>query len=253
MNNFFDFLDKHKFGILASLLVYIGLFIYLQMETYQKLYVVPIWDERAELELPNEIEINPENIQQQINPEMGDVKSISQSSADQREKSYENWSPNKTAKQIEEDVKNLEKKFFEESGQAEKREQILQENKNQLKETKSNEKNKTPITGSDKAYAGNVMVDWILKDREPHQGNSWHVRNPGYTCGAGSSGKVSIKIKVDATGKVTTASFSPEQSFNVNSCMIEQAKKYALLSRFSYSNSAPKSQEGLITYTFISQ
>jgi hypothetical protein len=35
--------------------------------------------------------------------------------------------------------------------------------------------------------------------------------------------------------------------------MIEQAVKYAKISRFSFSANAPKSQEGSILYTFVAQ
>jgi hypothetical protein len=35
--------------------------------------------------------------------------------------------------------------------------------------------------------------------------------------------------------------------------MIEQAVKYAKMSRFNYSGTAPKMQDGTITYTFIAQ
>ena len=35
--------------------------------------------------------------------------------------------------------------------------------------------------------------------------------------------------------------------------MIEQAVKYAKMSRFAYSAQAPKTQQGRITYTFIAQ
>jgi hypothetical protein len=35
--------------------------------------------------------------------------------------------------------------------------------------------------------------------------------------------------------------------------MVEQALKYAKLSRFNFTDSAPKIQEGTIIYTFVSQ
>jgi hypothetical protein len=35
--------------------------------------------------------------------------------------------------------------------------------------------------------------------------------------------------------------------------MMEQAKKYALMSRFNYSSSAPSAQEGTISYVFMAQ
>jgi len=97
------------------------------------------------------------------------------------------------------------------------------------------------------------MVDWELSSRNPHQNNNWYVRNPGYTCGYGSVGRVTILIKVNQGGSVTLATYDASQSNGANSCMIEQALKYAKLSRFDYSGGAPSMQQGRITYTFISQ
>jgi len=95
------------------------------------------------------------------------------------------------------------------------------------------------------------MVDWSLSGRTAHQNNNWYVRNPGYTCGYGSSGKVSVQIIVNQNGDVVSATASGSAS--ANDCMIQQALKYAKLSRFNYSGSAPKTQTGTIIYTFVGQ
>jgi hypothetical protein len=58
-------------------------------------------------------------------------------------------------------------------------------------------------------------------------------------------------VKVDVGGRVTDATV--KSASTTNSCILEQAKKYALISRFNPSSTAPKLQEGTITYTFISQ
>lgn len=256
MNRIFDFLEKHKYGVLIAIAVYIGLFIYSQMQTYERMYLIPVWDERADIVMPEEIEIKPENIE--VNPQQtqGEVKSISQNAQDQREKSYDNWNQNKVSKSVEQQVKDLEKQYYNEAGGEKKREKILQEaekNKQAQSTTKTSSKTSNQSNGGEKAYAGNVMVEWVLSNRDPHQNNAWYVRNPGYTCGAGSAGLVSVKIKVDQTGKVIAATYDPSQSSSANACMIEQAKKYALMSRFNYSTSAPKIQDGVISYNFVSQ
>ena len=105
--------------------------------------------------------------------------------------------------------------------------------------------------GGNTAYSGNVMVDWLLKGRTPHQNDNWWIRNPGYTCGYGSSGRVTVHIKVNQNGDVV--SVVPVATAGSNKCMIEQALSYARKSRFNYSSSATSQQEGTITYTFISQ
>ena len=64
---------------------------------------------------------------------------------------------------------------------------------------------------------------------------------------------VKILVKVDQSGKVLSATYDESQSSNATYCMISEAKKYAMMSRFNYAPDAAKTQSGWITYTFISQ
>ncbi|MES2590063.1 MAG: hypothetical protein V4622_13875 [Bacteroidota bacterium] len=261
MSNFLEFIEKHKLGLLVAFGSYMVLFVYVQMETYEREFSIDVWGEKKELVVDEkqEIEIQPENIEQNPNQfqNQGEVKSISRDMNDKREKSEKNWDENKISKQIEDKIRNQEQQFKKEAGGDEKRSKIIQELENSKQNSKNNSsvKNKSTTTssGGNTAYSGTVMVDWELAKREPHQGNNWYVRNPGYTCGDKSNGLVHIKIKVDQSGKVISAIYSPENSSNASSCMIEQAKKYAMMSRFSYSASSSSSQEGKIVYTFVGQ
>lgn len=255
MSRFLEFIEKYKFGILATLFSYILMFMYFQMETYQRTYPIEAWDEKASLE-KEEIEIKPENIDQTpVDLKSGEVKSIAQDANDTRNQAEENWDRNKSSKSAEQRIKDLEKQFYAESGESEKRDKIKKEladlKNNQKSDSKT--KNEQIVSGGNTAYSGNVMVRWDLSGREPHQGNEWYVRNPGYTCGYGSNGVVTIRIKVNQAGNVSTATYVAEQSNNASSCMVEQARKYALMSRFSYNSQAEKIQEGKIVYTFLAQ
>jgi TonB family protein len=95
------------------------------------------------------------------------------------------------------------------------------------------------------------MVSWSLTKRTAYQNNNWFVRNPGYTCGQGSSGQVTVQIKVNQNGNVIEASIV--SASGANSCIKQQAIKYAKMSRFNFSGSAPSAQIGTIVYTFVSQ
>lgn len=259
MNKLFYLIEKYRYGILAVVLLYLGMFVYLQLTTYQKTYVIEVWDERAELR-PEEIKIKPENIE--FDKLITDVKSISKDVNDQREKTSDDWDENKvviknSASKVENSVKELEKKFFSETGEAQKRAKIIEETQKLKDEKKStiSKKNTTEpeIKGGAKSFAGNVMVEWELTGRSPHQNNNWYVRNPGYTCGQGADGIVVIKIRVATSGNVIGVTYVSSMSSSANPCMIEQAKKYAAMSRFMFSTDAPASQEGTIKYTFVSQ
>jgi len=267
MNNFLNLIDKYKFSILAVFVLYIGIFMYLQISSFEKSYYLEDWffDQKVK---KNEIflEIQPENIELETNFSSS-IKNVVQDQNDTREKSMEKWSeakPSKeyskevtrSSKEIEQSIKALEKQFFSETGGEEKRKKIIEERNEKLNKNKEREKpNTTNATksGGEKAFAGNVMVSWSLVNREPHQNDPYFVRNPGYTCGDRTTGVVSIKIKVDQSGKVVDAKYNPNNSNSASPCMIEQALKYALISRFNYSNDALSIQDGSIRYTFVSQ
>lgn len=258
MNNFSNLIDKYKYGIIAAFAVCIAIFMYLQMETYSSYFAVaPLYeDEPVVIPEEKEILLTPEDIQIQQGFH-GEVKNASRDMNDTRKRTDENWHQNKSASEVEQSVKDYEKSLFNETGGEAKRKALADEMAKRKQErantssSKQKETNSQP--GGEKAPSGNVMVDWSLSGRSPHQNNNWYVRNPGYTCGYGSSGRVTISIKVDPNGDVISATYIPAKSSGANSCMIEQATKYARLSRFNYSGSAAKSQEGTIVYTFVSQ
>ena len=255
MSRFFDMIDKCKFGLIAALATYIGIFMYLQMDSYTHYFPITAFNEGPRIEMPeDEIELSPENIMLPADYS-ADVKSISRDANDKRERASENYQQNKSAAQIEAEYKALEQQMYDEAGGDKTREQIRKEMKERekVKSTVKPVENKTSQTGGDKVYSGNVMVDWSLLERDAHQKNNWYVRNPGYTCGHGATGRVTVMIKVNQNGNVTTAEYDPAQSSGASACMIEQALKYAKMSRFSYSGTAAKLQPGRITYTFISQ
>lgn len=259
MWKFFNFIENHKFGILAAFACYVFFFIYTQMETIENSYEVPNWGRQASLE-KKEIEIKPENIETEQSSDFGngEVKSIAKDLNDSRVQSEDRWDRNKASKSVEQNVKDLEKQFYAESGESQKREKIkasADEAQQKIKSSSiSQSKSKSDInsSGGNTAFKGKTMVSWELKGREPHQGNEWYVRNPGYTCGHDSNGEVYIKIKVNSSGSVLSATYLPELSRNATPCMIEQARKYALMSRFNFSQNST-SQDGKIIYTFITQ
>jgi hypothetical protein len=259
VNNVFDLLDKYKFGLLAALLTYVGIFAYFQIGTFDKVKELynPFHDGPL-IEIPEEeIMLQPENIMLPANYRPSDVKNTARDANDKRERSETDYSTVPTSKGAL-SATEFEKNLFENASGVAEREKIIK----QIQERHEREQNdktsgdpKNPGTsGSDKAAAGDVMVEYYVGGRGPHNGNEYNVRNPGYTCGAGSEGKIVMNVRVDTGGAVISATYDPTKSSGqINPCMIEKAKKYALLSRFTFDGSAPKSQAGWIAYTFVSQ
>ena len=255
MNNFFDLLDKFKYGIIAAIVSYLLIFMYLQLGSYEETWLIDPFHDGARIEIPEEdVHLKPENIQLPPDFNAGELKSISRDMNDDRKKAMDKWSQNKSLSDVEQSVKDFEKKAFEQSGGEAERKRIQQEmddRKNKKDNSNNKPKDNSNATGGNTSFAGNVMVDWSLQGRTAHQNNNWYVRNPGYTCGVGSSGRIVIAIRVNNNGDVMTA--VPTSVGSANSCMIEQAIKYAKMSRFNFSSGAEKNQEGTIIYTFVSQ
>ncbi len=74
-----------------------------------------------------------------------------------------------------------------------------------------------------------------------------YLANPVYTCE--SFGKVVINVKVNSSGEVTEATYNQRSSTTKNGCLVDNAIKYALKSRFD-PKSGSEEQVGSITYLF---
>ena len=181
-------------------------------------------------------DIEVEEQENQIKNEVGgDVKNISQDLNDSRETN------NELAKNSQGENKT-ENKITE-------KEEIIVTTK---LETKPNDfKVSIPSqVNSDFKYEGNIMVQWKMDGRTPHNNNSWYVRNPGYMCGFEEDGLLYLDVTVNDFGNVIDVKINKEKSSNTNPCIIKYGVEYAKMSRFSPSNNK---QKGYIIYKFISQ
>lgn len=157
----------------------------------------------------------------------------------------------------EQSIYDFEKEQFKNAGGAAERERIQKEMEQRKRDREAKNKQKQGQTGGNGGVAGTkgssnegeTMVSWDLDGRNAHQKNDWYVRNPGYTCGKGINAKVVIKVRVNSNGDVITV--TSQAPPGTNECCIEQAKKYAKMSRFEFSDK--QWQEGTITYNFKSQ
>ena len=238
----FILIDRYKLGILAAFSVYILVFIFLEIITYQTYFPIQPFNDQPTISITtDELLITKENLQVEQ-----DLKNISKDQNDLREQSTNDWQENK-ADEINQSIIDYEKSLHQDN--VSKNDNIVKENEddnNDLKPQVLNNNNNVKTV-----YGGNVMVSWSLTERTAYLNNNWYVRNPGYTCDQDSYGKITIQIKVDQNGSVIYASVL--EKGDASQCMINQAIKYAKLSRFNYSITATPNQIGTITYTFISQ
>ena len=239
----FILIDRHKLGILAAFSVYILVFIFLEIITYQTYFPIQPFNDQPTISITttDELLITKENLQVEQ-----DLKNISKDQNDLRKQSTNDWQENK-ADEINQSIIDYEKSLHQDN--VSKNDNIVKENKdgnNDLNPQVLNNNNNVKTV-----YGGNVMVSWSLTERTAYLNNNWYVRNPGYTCDQDSYGKITIQIKVDQNGSVIYASVL--EKGDASQCMINQAIKYAKLSRFNYSTTTTPNQIGTITYTFISQ
>lgn len=160
----------------------------------------------------------------------------------------------KSVQSAEDDVYAFERQLFEDAGGAQKRAELekqrkeTQQKKQEFEQKRQEQLNKAGSSTAALPKGGKTMVSYYLPGRKPHNNNMYYVRNPGYTCEQGSYGEVIINIKVDGMGAVVSA--TPKESYSsLNPCLVEQAIKYAKLSKFE--GSSQSSQSGTITYQFV--
>lgn len=164
--------------------------------------------------------------------------------------------PQEIKREPDESVYDFEKRYRESLGGDKARKEIEEKReKERLEEQNKKQTNKQKVNGGVGGTQGSqssgtdgvTMVEWPKKERAAYNNDDWQIRVPGYTCGIGVNDKVVLKLRVDMSGKV----LSSELVSGSNSCCIEQAKKYALKSKFEPSSNMI--QYINVTYRFKSQ
>lgn len=249
MNNFLDKIDRYKYGITAAVFTYLAIFVYVQLPSVEYQYEIKAYLLEADMEIPpEEIQLLPENIIVDLKVAKN-IKNATRDENDTRKQSENNFTSQQDLRNVDKSVADLEKQFYEEAGGGKEREKIKQEmDQRKIDQAKNTAKNPTNqnTTGSNNAPPANVLASWNLKDRTNSK-----LPKPGYLCPQGTSGKVTVRIKVDQNGYVTDARIDPSLSSKLIGCMIENAEAYALKARFNISTTAPSIQEGTITYTYV--
>lgn len=260
LDKIIDFIDRHKYGLLATIAIHVGLFLYFQIATYKEAHIFEPWDFRlSNDEAPDDIVITADQIetpteQDLFRPE--DISSHVKSEHDERERSrdenqrYTSYSSSKDAQSIEDEYEQSLRDKIEEERASKDQSSSPKESPTKSKDKKDDLSFDFGPQASSEAISGQTMVSYSLVDRSPLNNNDWYVRNPGYTCG-NVNGTVRVAITVDIGGKVIAASLIEAQSQNATTCMKQKAVEYALMSRFNYSSNAPQKQEGVITYRFV--
>lgn len=245
--------DHFFIAIIVALSVYVFLFMYFQISSYQEIIYIEPFEKYSRIEKPEEIEINKDQIQVPPSNLNGELTNVVRDNNDTRKKSDKNWSQDQASGNPEQTAKDFEKQLFKDAGGEKEREKIKSEAEEQKKKITAAANSKTNTSAQNSKSnqtVGNVMVDFSLKGRTAFENNKWNVRNPGYTCGYGSAGTVVILITADNSGKVISTTIDESRCENATMCMRDQALKYAGMSKF---NAGSSKQDGYIRYRFVAQ
>lgn len=178
----------------------------------------------------------------------------------EKKETKENQQPDK--KQVDTEEKDTNKEEKKDQEEKEKQQEV---NKKALYPGKSNEEegenegveegegNQGKETGSpfsdnysDQNSKGMGGIDFSLKGRNPES-----LPKPEYNYQ--EEGKVVVEITVDKYGNVTKATAGVKGSTTLNKNLLQAARKAALNAKFDRKPSAPAYQKGTITYYFILQ
>ncbi len=259
MDGVVDFIERHKYALTLAILVHLIIFVTLNLYKVSNPVDMPQRKVRVDVELDDyEVELTPEQMEQLMkNQNSGEEpKNMVANANDDREKSYEDYSEYKSQnKNVKDYVKNYEKDMYDKiqkEREAKGEKYVTDVNSNvKIYGGDKNDKNVNNSPNAANQYAGRTTRTYNLDGRGPKDNKQWHIRNPGYRCKG--SGTVHVTIKVDRSGNVKDAKLDPSKSSGYTQCMVDNAVKYALLSKFNYKDSAPAMQTGSITYNFIAQ
>jgi hypothetical protein len=243
--------------LMAIMTIYVGIFVYLELTTVRKETAIEADEFSVSIEeVPEEVELTLQ--QDPMMSAGGEVRNVVRDASDWRQRSQQDWSQDAASStrsgNPEQSARDFERSLYEEFGGAKERERIRTESAERLKNSAPNSANRnvssTNQSGSQNQFAGSVMVDFSLPGRTAFENKKWYVRNPGYTCGYNSAGTVVVNISVNNAGRVISKSVDQNRSSNASACMMEQALKYAGMSRF---NAGSGTVSGYISYRFVSQ
>lgn len=237
-----DLFDRHKYGILGTLVAHTILLALLNLTTVNN-------HTFQRESLPIELIMEPDEPQQRIEqhneeaPANQPVTNLPSNITATVQEALSKAQRERMAERVERDLHQLEQEEFERLAQerAAAGKKITVPELDPSKFDKSNymEEKEKPVK-----VEGLTTVSYDLKGR-------YHrvLDVPAYLCKG--SGKVVVRVSVDRPGNVIKAEIDPAQSTTTTGCMAEHAISSARQARF---NAAPiQQQRGTITYVFLPQ
>jgi TonB family protein len=240
-----NFILKYRYALIGTGLVHLLFFIFaINTKITEFKFPKEEFEMVAELDFSQEEQEQQELTQQEIEQQQQELLNATVDASKKTSTYTSEINTSKLDKQIEQELKNLESKFFEEiekeKPKDDKQTQTKQQNTTVVK--KDAEKNEQATLGAD-VFA---TASYVLEGR-----NDLELPAPSYTCR--KEGRVVIDIKVNQKGEVKSATVNTTRSNTTNECLINAALQYAKRARFNQNFNAASLQSGTITFVYARQ
>lgn len=238
--NFLVLLEKHQNAILGTLIVHILIFVWLNIQNVSFYIIQPKEKVIATLDFTT-----PENnlIPKKSNENFTDNEIVVTNAASNydQEKDMSASQKKALAEKVIEDVKEFEKKQFNDFG---KDNPVKDNSPHENEKIKDNSISKTVNKSLKKT--SNATAKYFCENR-----NMILQKIPSYLCN--QTGTVRLTIKVNPKGEVTDCKVDNSETNTSNQCLIENAINYAKNWKFNQDFSSTQRQEGWIEFIYLSQ
>ena len=238
--NFLVLLEKHQNAILGTLIVHILIFVWLNIQNVSFYIIQPKEKVLATLDFTTpENNLIPKKSKENF-PDNEIVVTNAASNYDQ-EKDMSASQKKALAEKVIEDVKEFEKKQFNDFG---KDNPVIDNSPHENEKIKDNSISKTVNKSLKKT--SNATAKYFCENR-----NMILQKIPSYLCN--QTGTVRLTIKVNPKGEVTDCKVDNSETSTSNQCLIENAINYAKNWKFNQDFSSTQRQEGWIEFIYLSQ
>lgn len=238
--NFLVLLEKHQNAILGTLIVHILIFVWLNIQNVSFYIIQPKEKVLATLDFTSpENNLNPKKSKENFTD--NEIVVTNAASNYDQEKDMSALQKKALAEKVIEDVKEFEKKQFNDFG---KDNPVIDNSPLENEKIKDNSISETANKSLKKT--SNATAKYFCENR-----NMILQKIPSYLCN--QTGTVRLTIKVNPKGEVTDCKVDNSETNTSNQCLIENAINYAKNWKFNQDFSSTQRQEGWIEFIYLSQ
>ena len=238
--NFLVLLEKYQNAILGTLIVHILIFVWLNIQNVSFYRIQPKEKVLATLDFTStENNLIPEKSKENFT--YNEIVVTNAASNYDQEEDMSTSQKKALEKKVIEDVKEFEKKQFNDFG---KDNPVIENSPHENEKIKNNSISKTVNKSLKKT--SNATAKYFCDNR-----NMILQKIPSYLCN--QTGTVRLTIKVNPKGEVTDCKVDNSETNTSNQCLIENAINYAKNWKFNQDFSSSQRQEGWIEFIYLSQ